>query len=106
MRDEDLKPFFNLDEHAVEATFQTPEGTDAGEANVILSLPVGEMPVGAAGEVAHLQPSFQCATADIAGVKKGYKVLIDDAEGITVTYRVVRRENDGTGLSTVWLSKQ
>ncbi len=100
MRDEDLTPFFNPDEHAVAAFIQTPDGAAVGTVKVILSLPVGEMQVGA-GQVAHLQPSFQAPTADLEGVRKGYEATIGGT-----TYAVVRRENDGTGLSTVWLSKQ
>lgn len=97
---DDLTPFFNLDEHAVEAALKTPEGAAVRTIKVILSVPVGEVAVGA-GEVTHLQPTFQCATSDLAGVKKDYIAVIAG-----VTYRVVRRENDGTGLSTAWLSKQ
>ena len=100
MRDEDLSPFFNLDEHAVEAAIKTPAGEAVRTIRVILSLPVGEVQVGA-GEVAHLQPSFQAPTADLAGVTKNYTATIEGT-----TYGVVRRENDGTGLSTVWLVKQ
>lgn len=96
----DPSVFFNLDDFAVEAAIKTPEGADVRTIKVILSLPVGEVQVGA-GEVAHLQPSFQAPTADLEGVRKGYKATIDGT-----TYAVVRRENDGTGLSTVWLSKQ
>lgn len=105
MRGEDLTPFFNTDEHAVVATISTPQGALVTEANVIFSSPVGEVQVGAS-EVAHLQPSFQAPTAELAGVKKDYIVTIDNAEGFSETYRVVRRENDGTGLSTAWLRKQ
>jgi hypothetical protein len=97
---EDLTPFFNLDEHAVEAAIKTPESVAVRTVKVILSLPVGEMQVGA-GEVAHLQPSFQCPTAELEGVTKNYLAVVGG-----VTYRVVRRENDGTGLSTVFLGKQ
>lgn len=100
MRDEDLTPFFNLDEHAIEATIKTPAGVLVRTVKVILSLPVGEVAVGD-GEVAHLQPTFQAPTAQLTGVKKEYIV---EAGGDT--YRVVRRENDGTGLSTVWMRKQ
>lgn len=96
---DDLTPFFNLDEHAVEAAIQTPQGVAVRTIKVILSVPVGEVQVGA-GEVAHLQPTFQCPTAELAGVKKDYKAVIAGT-----TYAVVRRENDGTGLSTVWLTK-
>ncbi|HEX8499282.1 MAG TPA: hypothetical protein VF659_01730 [Pyrinomonadaceae bacterium] len=97
---DDLSPFFNLDEHAVEAALKTPEGVAVRTIRVILSVPVGEVQVGAA-EVTHLQPTFQCATADLEGVRKGYQAVIAGT-----TYRVVRRENDGTGLSTAWLTKQ
>lgn len=100
MRDEDLTPFFNLDEHAVEAAIRTPQGVAVRTIKVILSVPVGEVQVGE-GEVAHLQPTFQCATADLEGVRKDYVAVIAGT-----TYRVVRRENDGTGLSTAWLRKQ
>ena len=97
---EDLTPFFNLDEHAVEAAIQTPAGVAVRTIKVILSVPVGEVQVGE-GEVTHLQPTFTCATADLAGVKKNYLAVIAGT-----TYKVVRRENDGTGLSTVWLARQ
>jgi hypothetical protein len=100
MRGEDLSLFFNTDEHAVEAVIKTSAGTLVATVNVILSLPVGEVAVGA-GEVAHLQPTFQAPTAQLAGVKKDYIVETGGS-----TYRVVRRENDGTGLSTVWMRKQ
>lgn len=97
---DDLTPFFNLDEHAVEAVIKTPQGAAVRTIKVIFSEPVGEMPVGA-GEVAHAQPTFQCPTADLQGVIKGYLAVIGGT-----TYKVVRRENDGAGLSTVWLTKQ
>jgi hypothetical protein len=97
---DDLTPFFNLDEHAVEAAIQTPEDVAVRTIKVILSVPVGEVQVGQ-GEVTHLQPTFQCATSDLVGVKKDYIAII-----ASTTYRVVRRENDGTGLSTAWLRKQ
>jgi hypothetical protein len=100
MLGEDLKPFFNLDEHAVGATIRTPAGVFVRTAKVILSLPVGEVQVGA-GEVTHLQPSIQCPTAELEGVVKNYLVEVGGD-----TYRVVRRENDGTGLSTAWMRKQ
>jgi hypothetical protein len=38
--DEDLRIFFNPDEHAVEATISTPGGGLVGTVNVILSVPV------------------------------------------------------------------
>lgn len=98
--DEDLTPFFNLDEHATEAIIKTPAGVLVRTVKVILSLPVGEVAVGD-GEVAHLQPTFQAPTAQLTGVNKDYIV---EAGGFA--YRVVRRENDGTGLSTVWMRKQ
>jgi len=97
---EDLRPFFNLDEHAVEAALKTPSGDAVRTINVILSVPVGEVQIGEA-EVTHLQPTFQAPTADLEGVRKNYLAVIGGT-----TYKVVRRESDGTGLSTVWLSKQ
>jgi hypothetical protein len=100
MLGEDLTPFFNTDEHAVEAAIKTPQDVLVRTVNIILSLPVGEVAVGA-GEVAHLQPSFQAPTVELVGVKKDYIV-----ETGGNTYRVVRRENDGTGLTTVWMRKQ
>lgn len=105
MTGEDLTVFFNTNEHALVATVCTPQDVFVREVKVIFSAPVGEVAVGA-GEVAHLQPTFQAPTAELEGVRKDYIVRIDDAEGSPVTYRVVRRENDGTGLSTVWLRKQ
>jgi hypothetical protein len=102
---DDLTPFFDTDAFALWAEFKTPTGALVSETKVILSIPVGEMALGA-GEVAHLQPSLQCPTAEIEGVRKDYTVVIDNAEGGTDTFRVVRRENDGAGLSTVWLTKQ
>ncbi|HEX8117929.1 MAG TPA: hypothetical protein VF521_11715 [Pyrinomonadaceae bacterium] len=102
---DDLTPFFDTGAFALWAEFKTPQGAVLRETKVILSLPVGEMAVGA-GEVAHLQPSLQCPTAEIEGVKKGFTVAVHNADATTTNYTVVRRENDGTGLSTVWLSKQ
>jgi hypothetical protein len=102
---DDLTPFFDTDAFALRADFKTPAGALAAETKVILSLPVGEMTVGA-GEVAHVQPSLQCPTAEIEGVRKGYTVTVHNADATTANYAVVRRENDGTGLSTVWLVKQ
>jgi hypothetical protein len=100
MLSEDLSVFFDTDGHAVEATISTPQGVPVTTINIILSLPVGEVAVGQ-GEVAHLQPSLQAPTVELEGVKKNYVVEVGGS-----TYRVVRRENDGTGLSTVWMSKQ
>jgi hypothetical protein len=105
MLGEDLTIFFNADEHAVEATITTPSGVLVTTVNVIFSSPVGEMQVGP-GEVAHLQPTFQAPTAELMGVKKDYRAVIYNAEGYPETFSVVRRENDGTGLTTVWLRKQ
>lgn len=102
---DDLTPFFDTDAFAVWAEFKTPDGSSVNETKVILSVPVGEVTVGE-GEVAHLQPSLQCPTAEIEGVKKGYAVVIDNADGDPETYYVVRRESDGAGLSTVWLRKE
>jgi hypothetical protein len=102
---DDLTPFF--DTFAQWAEFKTPEGALVGGmgTKVILSIPVGEVAVGS-GEVAHVQPSLQCPTAAIEGVKKGYTVGVRKANGYWDTFEVVRRENDGTGVSTVWLRKQ
>lgn len=102
---DDLTPFFDTDAFALRAEFKTPQGATVRETKVILSLPVGEVAVGG-GEVTHVQPSLQCPTAEIEGVKKGYTVTVQNADGTTTNYAVVRRENDGAGLSTVWLSKQ
>lgn len=101
MQGEDLRIFFNPDEHAVAATFKTDGGALVREANVILSLPVQEMQVGPGQGVEHLQPSLQCPTPDVEGVKKNYIVEIGGG-----TFRVLRRESDGTGLTTVWLRKE
>lgn len=100
---DDLTPFFDTDAFALDAEFKTPQGATVRWSKVILSIPVGEVALGA-GEGTHLQPSLQCPTADIEGVKKGYTVTIHDAT--TTNYTVVRRENDGAGLSTVWLTKK
>jgi hypothetical protein len=104
---DDLTPFFDTDAFALRAEFTAPQGGLVRETKVILSVPVGEVALGA-GEVTHLQPSLQCPTADIEGVKKGYTVTIHntDTNYTTTNYTVVRRENDGAGLSTVWLTKQ
>lgn len=99
--DEDLTPFFNPDEFAVSATIKTPAGVVVRTANVILSTPVQEMAVGAGAEVAHLQPSLQCRTVDLAGVKKEYIVEVGSA-----VFRIVRHEADGTGVSVAFLRKQ
>lgn len=97
---EDLHIFFNPDEHAVPAALKTPTGEPLRTVNVIFAVPVEEFQVGV-DEVAHQRPTFQCATADLEGVKKNYLAIIGGT-----TYKVVRRTNDGTGLTTAWLSKQ
>lgn len=102
---DDLTPFFDTDAFALRAEFKTPQGALVSETKVILSIPVGEVAVGA-GEVTHLQPSLQCPTAEIVGVKKGHTVTVHNADATATNYTVVRRENDGAGLSTVWLTKQ
>ena len=102
---DDLTPFFDTDAFALRAEFKDPQGASVNETKVILSVPVGEVAVGA-GEVAHVQPSLQCPTAEIEGVRKGYTVAVHNADATTTTFEVVRRESDGVGLSTVWLRKQ
>lgn len=100
MLGEDLSLFFNPDEHAVAATFKTPGGVPVRTANVIFTEPLQEMQFGQES-VGHAQPSLQCPTADLDGVKKDYTVEIE-ARG---TFRVVRQLSDGTGVSTVLLTR-
>jgi hypothetical protein len=96
----DLSLFFNPDEHAVAATFKTPGGVLVRTANVIFNEPIQEMRVGQEA-VDQLQPSFLCPIADLAGVAKGYTVEIEGRG----TYRVVRQLSDGTGVSTVYVTR-
>lgn len=105
MLDEDLTIFFNRAEHAVRAVFSTPQGALVGEASVILSTPVQDMQLIADYQTKQLQPSIQCRTADVEGVRRNYKVEIDGPLGVT-TYHVTGRDDDGTGLSIVWLRKE
>ena len=101
MLGDDLDHFFNPDEHAVAATVKKSDGTPVGTFNVILVTPVQDMALVASGSVSQLQPSIQGRTEDLGGVEKEYIVEAGGA-----TYRAVKRANDGTGVSTVWLRKE
>ena len=98
--EDDLAVFFNPDEHALPATIKEPGGATLRTANVIFNDAVQEMQVGQ-GEVGHAQPSLMCPTADLAGVRKNF---IFEIEG-RGTFRVVRQQSDGTGVSTVFLAR-
>lgn len=95
---EDLSVFFNTGEHAVQTTIKDKDGVLVRSAAVIFWAPFDEMQVGVDSTVGHGQPRVQCRTADLAGVKKDYIFEIGDA-----SYRFVRKDDDGTGVSVAFL---
>lgn len=94
---EDLTPFFDTNDFAVEATIKNPDNSTLRTANVIFD--DGRQNAGllnAGIEVPNT--TMRCKTADLASVTHNHKVTI----GAT-TYRIINRQDDGTGVSTVAL---
>jgi hypothetical protein len=95
---ENLAPFFDTTTgFAVVATIKTAAGATLRTANVILTTPVQELNVFDNGLEATL-PFIQLQTADLASVDHTYTVTI-----AAVQYRIVKRNDDGTGISFLWI---
>jgi len=93
---EDLSPFFDTDDFAVAAIIKTAAGATVRTINVILTSSLAALNV-LDGSVEAGQPSVLCQTADLTGVVVNeHKLTID-----RTTYRITKREDDGTGVSTL-----
>ncbi|HEV2706247.1 MAG TPA: hypothetical protein VGV59_10010 [Pyrinomonadaceae bacterium] len=100
MFSENLTQFFDLDEFAVEATIKTAAGATVRTVNVIFNTPQQAVEVLDAGVEAGV-PFVECRTSDLDGVTHKHTMTIS-----SVVYRVVKIDDDGTGVSTVQLRKQ
>lgn len=94
---EDLSPFFELSDFAVEATIKNGS-TTVRTAKVIFDSIAGPLDVLAA-EVQAGSPKARIKTDDLAGVVLNTHTIVINS----VTYRIVGREDDGTGVSTILL---
>ncbi|HEY0545315.1 MAG TPA: head-tail joining protein [Pyrinomonadaceae bacterium] len=94
---EDLTLFFDPDGFAIEAVFNlspTPR-----TASVIFNTPSQAVDIYDA-QVEADAPNLLAKTSDLSGVKRGTTVTVN-----SVAYKVERIADDGTGVSTVYLSK-
>ena len=95
---ENLAAFFDTSKgFAVAATIKTAAGATLRTANVILTKPIQDVALFEQALEASL-PFLQIRTADLAGVDHTHTFTIDAA-----VYRIVKRNDDGTGLSIVWI---
>lgn len=96
---EDLDQFFAEGDFASRARFQRGLAL-VKETSVIFDLPANELALYEQG-VSEPTPRLRAKTADLATVKRGDVVEVEDAGW----FRVERFEPDGTGVSTVHLAK-
>jgi len=54
----------------------------------------------ATGEVATTAPQFLCRTADVSSVAQGNTITIN-----SIAYKAISIESDGTGMTTIQLSR-
>jgi hypothetical protein len=95
---ENLATFFDTDSgFAVNATIKTGAGATVRTAKAIFTKPVQELQVFEQSLEASL-PFLLLQTTDLAGVDHTHTFTID-----AVQYRIVKRNDDGTGLSIVWI---
>lgn len=94
---EDLSVFFDTNDFAVVATIKNPDGSKLRDANVIFDDGRQNAELLNAG-IELPNTTMRCQTADLAGVTHNHKVAI----GAT-TYRIINRQDDGAGVSTVAL---
>lgn len=109
---ENLGQFFDTGGFAEEATLEPPdggsgvtavdEGSMGGQLKVILETPMQSM------QIFDLQvegglPLVYCQTSDLIalGAQRTWLLTV-----LGVTYAIVKREDDGTGVSTLHLRKQ
>lgn len=92
-----LSTFFDTDDFAVAATIKTGAGVTVRTINVIFDQPRNELALLDARLESPL-PFVRCQTADLAGIDHTHTMTIN-----AVVYRIVKRDDDGTGVSTVQL---
>ncbi len=97
---EDLTPFFDTGDFAVAATIKTSAGATVRSINVILTSALAGLQILGAEAIAS-EPSVLCKTADLAGVVLNSHTITIGA----VTYRIVDRKDDGTGVTTLQIRK-
>lgn len=91
--DSDLLRFFDTDDFALSVTFTDPA---LGTVRAMADNAVEEIDIGLLAE----NPILDCRTSDIVGVVEGSTLTI---EGVTFT--VLDRKDDGSGITTLELSK-
>jgi len=95
---ENLAQFFDTSTgFAVAAIIKTSAGATVRNANVILTNPIQEIGLFEQALEKPL-PFIQIQTTDLAGVDHTHKIEI-----ASVLYRIVKRHDDGTGTSIVWI---
>lgn len=94
---EDLSLFFATEDFAVQAVMTINNAQKT--VKVIINTPTMDVAIYDTEIVADT-PFFFAATGDIAGLRKPNPVVIGGTN-----YRVEKVTHDGTGLSTVYLSK-
>lgn len=97
---ENFSPFFDTDEHAVQATIKTSVGATVRTAPVIWTNALGPLQV-FDQQLETAQPSLLIQTANLAGVVLNEHTITVSA----VTYRIIDRSDDGTGVSTLKVRK-
>jgi hypothetical protein len=97
---ENLDSFFDTQTgFAVDAIIKTGAGVTVRTVPVIFTKPIQEASL-FEQQVEVGVPFIQLQTTYLAGVDHSYKFVID-----SVTYRIVKRHDDGTGTSIVWLKQ-
>lgn len=96
---EDFSVFFNTSEFATEALFG-PNGSQAS-INGIFENEFYEVEQAEYVGISAKQPTFSCATTQVASYSQGAKVVINGTE-----YEIRDIRDDGTGLSQVILWKR
>lgn len=96
---ENLDQFFDSF-FPVDATFKTSAGATIRTVKVHFIGATGNIPSIEGQQFEAPRPFLQCKTADLASVDHSCKVVVDG-----VTYRVTNDLHDGSGISTVFLSK-
>ena len=91
---EDLTPFFDTDDFAVEAVFTRASATIA-TCNVIYDVPTEYRTMDTVS-LAEDAPFLMCRTADIADVEAQDSVTIDGT-----AYTVAQIKDDGTGVTRI-----
>lgn len=89
--DEDLSAFFNTDDFAVTATWNSRSVRGIFEDQYV------ESSLGLAG-MATSGPRFTCAAADVSGIAVGNTFTVN-----SVAYTAAELQPDGTGLITIVL---